>query len=255
MKESIYVSDHLKPGNGKNKLVNRAANGGQARATAETVLIVSDDADFARTVVARWQSERVVPAFTVGGSRLPGGAMSADYALAILGPSVVRHSALVTALEASGAALLCVTTETETGALRSAHPRALFVRQLDGWLDVLVLLATQVLRRSQAVRRMEHAEQSLAESARHATLGRYILEMRHALNNCLPSVLGNAELLLLEPGQLSSGTREQVETIHTMALRMHEILQRFSSLESELQFAGRESHSETDGASQAAAAE
>ena len=255
MKESIYVSDRLKSGNGKNKLVSRATNGGQARETAETVLIVSDDADFARTVVARWQSERMVPAFTVVGSRLPGGAMSADYALAILGPSVVRHSALVTALEASGAALLCVTAETETGALRSAHPRALFVRQLDGWLDVLVLLATQVLRRSQAVRRMEHAEQSLAESARHATLGRYILEMRHALNNCLTSVLGNAELLLLEPGQLNSGTREQVETIHTMALRMHEILQRFSSLESELQFAGRESHSETDAASQAAAAE
>lgn len=249
------MSDRLKSGNGKNKLVSRATNGGQARETAETVLIVSDDADFARTVVARWQSERMVPAFTVVGSRLPGGAMSADYALAILGPSVVRHSALVTALEASGAALLCVTAETETGALRSAHPRALFVRQLDGWLDVLVLLATQVLRRSQAVRRMEHAEQSLAESARHATLGRYILEMRHALNNCLTSVLGNAELLLLEPGQLSIATREQVETIHTMALRMHEILQRFSSLETELQFAERESHSETAAASQAAAAE
>lgn len=244
-----------KTGNG-NKFAPQGPNGGQTKeAAAETVLIVCDDPDFARSVVARWQSERMVPAFTVVGSRLPGGAMSADYALAILGPSVARNSALVTALEASGAALLCVTTETETVGLRSAHPRALFVRQLDGWLDVLVLLATQVLRRSQAVRRMQQAEHSLAESTRHATLGRYILEMRHALNNCLTSVLGNAELLLLEPGQLSIATREQVETIHTMALRMHEILQRFSSLESELQFAERESHSETRAASHAAAAE
>lgn len=244
-----------KTGNG-NKFAHHHANGSQAReASAETVLIVSDDPDFARTIVARWQSERMVPAFTVVGSRLPGGAMSADYAVAILGPSVARNSALVTALEASGAALLCVTTENETGALRSAHPRVLFVRQLDGWLDVLIQLAAELLRRSQAVRRMQQAEHSLAESARHATLGRYILEMRHALNNCLTSVLGNAELLLLEPGQLSIATREQVETIHTMALRMHEILQRFSSLESELQFAERESHSETGAASQAAAAE
>jgi signal transduction histidine kinase len=243
--------------NGKNKSAQRPGRGGSIKESigADTVLIVSDDPDFARTIVARWQGERMVPAFTLLGSRLPGGATSADYSLAILGPSIVRQSALVQALEASGAALLCVTTESETVGLRSAHPRALFVRQLDGWLDVVVQLGAELLRRSQAVRRMQRAEQSLAESARHATLGRYILEMRHALNNCLTSLLGNAELLLLEPGRLNIDTREQIQTIHTMALRMHEILQRFSSLESELQFAERESHSETEAASQAAGAE
>jgi signal transduction histidine kinase len=72
-----------------------------------------------------------------------------------------------------------------------------------------------------------------------------MLEMRHGLNNCLTSVLGNAELLLLEPGTVSGETREQIETIHTMALRMHEVMQRFSSLESEMHFAEKESHSET----------
>jgi len=39
---------------------------------------------------------------------------------------------------------------------------------------------------------------------------------------------------LLEPGTLSSGVRSQIETIRHMSLRMHEILQRFSSLEKEL---------------------
>jgi hypothetical protein len=39
---------------------------------------------------------------------------------------------------------------------------------------------------------------------------------------------------LLEPETLSAGARSQIETVRNMALRMHEILQRFSSLEKEL---------------------
>ena len=46
---------------------------------------------------------------------------------------------------------------------------------------------------------------------RQATLGRYVLEMRHNLNNALTSLLGNSELLLLEPGALSAEARPQVE--------------------------------------------
>jgi hypothetical protein len=46
-------------------------------------------------------------------------------------------------------------------------------------------------------------------------------------------VLGNAELLLLEPGCLSADARSQVEIIRNMALRMNEILRRFTSLEKE----------------------
>jgi hypothetical protein len=46
---------------------------------------------------------------------------------------------------------------------------------------------------------------------------------------------------LLEPGAFSAEVREQIETMHKMALRMHEILQRFSSLEVELHYAEKES--------------
>jgi len=80
---------------------------------------------------------------------------------------------------------------------------------------------------------------------REAALGRYMLDMRHSFNNALTSVLGNSELLLLEPGALSAPTRDQVETIHTMALRLCEVMQRFSSLENEMCFSEEESHSET----------
>jgi len=58
--------------------------------------------------------------------------------------------------------------------------------------------------------------------------------MRHTFNNALTSVLGNSELLLLEPGALSAEARPQVETIRQMAVRIHEILQRFTSIEKEL---------------------
>ena len=44
----------------------------------------------------------------------------------------------------------------------------------------------------------------------------------------------NSELLLLEPESLPPAERSQIETIRNMALRMHEILQRFSSIEKEL---------------------
>jgi len=65
-------------------------------------------------------------------------------------------------------------------------------------------------------------------------LGRYILEMRHGLNNALTSLLGNSDLLLIEPGSLSAPARAQIETIRNMTLRIHEVLQRFSSLEKEM---------------------
>ena len=61
-----------------------------------------------------------------------------------------------------------------------------------------------------------------------------MLEMRHSLNNALTSVLGNSDLLLLEPGSFSAQTRAQIETIRNMTLRIHEIMQRFSSLEKEM---------------------
>jgi signal transduction histidine kinase len=61
-----------------------------------------------------------------------------------------------------------------------------------------------------------------------------MLDVRHTLNNALTSVLGNSELLLLEPEALPVAELSQIETIRNMALRMHEILQRFSSIEKEL---------------------
>src|SRR5262249_36921689 len=93
---------------------------------------------------------------------------------------------------------------------------------------------SEAVHRSRAESRARAAEIACNTLERQATLGRYMLEMRHNLNNALTSVLGNSDLLLLEPGTLSAPARAQIETIRNMTLRIHEILQRFSSLEKEM---------------------
>jgi hypothetical protein len=66
-----------------------------------------------------------------------------------------------------------------------------------------------------------------------------MIEMRTNVNNALTTVLGNAELLALEPG-LPARVLAEADAIRHMALRLHEIFQRFSSLEKELAVADRE---------------
>ena len=221
----------------------------------DTVLIIADDAEFARNVMGRWQAERKVPAFTLMGSELLKGLHSASYDLVLV--AGVRNGRLAMVLEAlsEGAApIIYLAEESQSAAVvRSGHPKVLVLRQHDGWLDSLILLATEALRYADAAARARRAEEAAGRNHRDATLGRYMLEQRHGMNNALTSVLGNAELLLLEPGVLSAEVREQVETIHSMALRMHEIMQRFSSLESEMNFAEKSSQRETTRASHRAA--
>jgi signal transduction histidine kinase len=204
-----------------------------------TVLILSDDPEFSRAVTARWQTERVVPAFTLMSGEVWSSAASAAYDLAIVG-SVEREElfAILRELDKTGRPVLVLCSESGCAQkIRDTEPRALVMTQQEGWLDALVLVSTEVLRRLDAVARARTAEQTAASLQMNATLGRYMLEMRHSLNNALTTVLGNSELMLLEPGALSASVREQVDTMRSMALRMHEILQRFSSLETELKCA------------------
>jgi signal transduction histidine kinase len=67
-----------------------------------------------------------------------------------------------------------------------------------------------------------------------------MLEARHNLNNALTSVLGNSELILLDSEVLSPNLRAQIETIRNMGMRMNEIMQRFSSLQKEMQLMERQ---------------
>jgi signal transduction histidine kinase len=114
------------------------------------------------------------------------------------------------------------------------------LRHDENWLDGLILAAGEGVQRAIADARARAAEQTCATLEQQAMLGRYMLEMRHGLNNALTSLLGNSDLLLIEPGTLSAQTRGQIETIRNMTLRIHEVMQRFSSLEKEMNVVARQ---------------
>ena len=203
---------------------------------APTVLIIADEADFSRRITARWQMERNVPTFTLlSGDLWPRFAVDA-FDVAIVGE--LRRDLLSVVLEplhSTGQPVFCVCLDASMAHLvRQRWPRISVLRRSEHWLETLVLSACEAVQRSRAESRARAAELSCATLDRQATLGRYMVEMRHNLNNALTSVLGNSDLLLLEPGSLSAQTRAQIETIRNMTLRIHEIMQRFSSLEKEM---------------------
>ena len=130
--------------------------------------------------------------------------------------------------------------------MRARYPRFAHVPQREDWPHTLLLLAGETLRRVEALNAAKQAEREAAKSQNLATLGRYMTDMKHSMNNALTSMLGNAELLLLEPGQLSSQSLVQIKTIHSMAMRINEIMLRFSSLASEMREAENASQAETE---------
>lgn len=200
-----------------------------------TVLVISDDVEFSRSITARWQMQRNVPTFTMlSGDLWP---RSVDnFEIAIVGR--LRRELLSVVLEplhSTQQPLLCVCDDAETAQLvHERWPRAGVVRLEENWLNALILAASEAVLRARADARARTAEQSCATLERQAMLGRYMLEMRHGLNNALTSLLGNSDLLLIEPGSLSAQARAQIETIRNMTLRIHEVMQRFSSLEKEM---------------------
>jgi signal transduction histidine kinase len=130
--------------------------------------------------------------------------------------------------------------------------QTIVIPEQPGWMDTLILIASQVLQRCVAIKNARLLAEAHASAEREATLGRYVLETRHTVNNALTSVLGNAELLLLNGNTLPSDARLQIETIRNMALRIHENMQRFSSLEKELNAVAKISRMKSQAASASA---
>ena len=211
------------------------------------VLILTDETEFARLITACWQTERQPPAITVLGSDLWREHEPVTHDLIVVGP--LRDGKLpdvLRTLHAATAVILCAPGDSrELGQLRARYPRLLHVPLREDWTQTLLLVAGESLRRSEALRLARQAERNAARNEHYATLGQYMTDMKHNVNNALTSMLGNAELLLLEPGQLSKESLAQIKTIHSMALRINEIMQRFSSLASEMRDSENASQAET----------
>jgi signal transduction histidine kinase len=210
------------------------------------LLVLTDDGDFAKGLLARWQHERVIPSFTVSGNGALNGEVAPVCDLAIVGRiGQVRLIPVLKALDASARPTICLCESSQVESLRNSMPRTTFLVESSNWADMLTVVGVEVLRRIEAQARARKSEQAISKFEHEAALGRYMLESRHSLNNALTSILGNAELLLLEPSKYPSDVHDQLETIHTMSLRIHEMFYRFSSLENERQFAEKASQTET----------
>lgn len=222
-----------------------------------TVLIISNDADFSHAITARWQSEPNLPTFTLMSGDLCPGLDSEGFDVAVVGGLTTNAiSPTIKALEACGKPVIFIRNGDQP--LVNGKCRLMTLTQDDGsWLDAVVHIVSESLRASEASARIQRLAQTNSQLVRDAALGRYILEMRHGLNNALTSVLGNSELLLLEHetlAPLAPPIRSQIDTIHNMALRIHEIMQRFSSLEKELNVAQKQAAKEVRAKGHAASA-
>jgi signal transduction histidine kinase len=213
-----------------------------------SVLILTDETDFARLLTACWQAEKHAPGITVLGSDLWRAHEPLPHDLVVVGP--LRNgklSEILRSLEPAKALILCAPADSrELSHLRGKYPRLVHVPLREDWTQTLLLVAGESLRRTEALRLARQAESKASRNEQYATLGRYMMDMKHSVNNALTSMIGNAELLLLEPGQLSKQSLAQIKTIHSMALRMNEIMQRFSSLASEMKDAENASQAETE---------
>jgi signal transduction histidine kinase len=223
-------------------------SGSRASVRNASVLILTDETEFARLLTACWQAERQAPGITVLSSELWKDHEALPHDLVVVGPvQDGKLPGILRSLEPAAAVILCVPTDSrEFGQLRSRYPRLVHIPLREDWAQTLLLVAGESLRRAEALRLSKQAESRAAKSEHQATLGRYMMDMKHSVNNALTSMLGNAELLLLEPGQLSSQSLAQIKTIHSMALRINEVMQRFSSLSSEMREAENASQAETE---------
>jgi hypothetical protein len=222
-----------------------------------TVLILASDPAFSREITAHWprnsdpDSAQCEVEFTVLDQDFSGALAASPYDLAIADASSEATKKgkrqlqstcpdLKRALVAAGKPAIIIQS-SRAHDFYSIQGHVLELRREPKiWPALTALLGHAILSRQQAQFRAQEAEKIRAAAQAEATLGRYMVEMRTNVNNALTTVLGNAELLAHEPG-LPATVVAQADALRNMALRLHEVFQRFSSLEKELTVAALES--------------
>jgi hypothetical protein len=217
-----------------------------------TVLILASDPAFVRDISAAWPQEPAPrsaahsgqPEFVVLDQGFSRDLEGSHYDLAIADASSDKkntrgesgkdpHQALRQSLAAARKPAIIVHSERSLD-FYQLHGAVLELRREPGlWPAIAGLVGREILRRIQAESRARDAGTLSTAAQAEATLGRYMVEMRTNINNALTAVLGNAELMVQEPG-LPANVLAEANTIRNMALRLHEVFQRFSSLEKEL---------------------
>jgi len=209
--------------------------------TRPTVLILSSDPAFAREITAHWPPDAERPEFVVFGQDVCNDLQGDIFDLAIADARLEdKRENLKRVIAATGKPAFLAGCAISPQPLSGNSPILELSCEPESWPTIAGLLGREILGRTQAESRARDAERLCAAAQAEATLGRFMAEMRHNVNNALTSILGNAELLLLESG-LPGHVMAQADTIRNMALRLHEVFQRFSSIEKELTVIARES--------------
>ena len=241
----------------------------------QAVLIVAHSPAFAQSLIDRWQCNATSPSFSVlsAGEQSQNGAPHKPCHLVVVeGAALHMYRTMLQRLELVGTPIICALPLTPSKAgrlngrasepvvlspsaetLRKDHPRmiTLDLADRDSGLDIVVTVATEVLKRLDAVLRARKAEAETSGQSAQSALGKYVADSMHGFNNALTAVLGNAELLMLDVGGFSPQIQEEIEAIHSNALRLHEMMQRFSSLEAEIEAGRKPGKSEAAAAAQA----
>jgi len=202
------------------------------------ILIVSDEIEFANAVTARCLSELNVPAFTI---KKGGECGRESFDLAIAGGLNGSAASVLEKLTGSGRPVVHV---SQTNG--SKRPGVVAIPEIPGWADLLAVIVREVLERVRVEADAAKLAEKNSQLERQAVLGRYMIEARHNLSNALTSILGNSDLILLDDEQLPGTVKAQVETVRNMSMRVNEIMQRFSSLQKEMQLVEQQSQKKSD---------
>jgi hypothetical protein len=161
--------------------VDHPGGGGSVRNAS--VLILSDEPEFARLLTACWQAERQAPGITVLSSELWEDHETASHDLVVVGPLLEsKLPGVLRSLEPAAAVILCVPADSrELGQLRSRYPRLVHIPLREDWAKTLLLVAGESLRRSEALRVAKQSERRAAKNEHQATLGRYMMDMKHSV--------------------------------------------------------------------------
>jgi signal transduction histidine kinase len=202
-----------------------------------TVLIFSSDASFARQITANWPDGADSPEFVQLKEDLCPDLPAGDCDLAIADAGSQPESLSKKFVQARKPAIV-IHSDSNLPGFAANKSVLLLRRDVENWPVLVGFLGGEILQRRRAENCAQESEHARVAAENDATLGRYMVEMRHSVNNALTTVLGNAELLVLEPG-LPAHVLSQADMLRNMALRLHEIFQRFSSIEKELKVASR----------------
>lgn len=207
-----------------------------------TVLIVSDEREFPNAIGTSWLAEGDTPAFVV---RSDAELLGANFDLVVVGGLNKSPDALLATLSRSGKPVIHISR-----ANGGMPPRTgvLSLPEISGWPQLVIAVGKQILQLAHAELEVARLSESISQLERQAALGRYVIEMRHNLNNALTSILGNCDLILLDEYQLPAAAKGQLETIRNMGLRLNEIMQRFTSLQKEMQLVEQQKKAATKSA-------